>query len=280
MVILDDCQWAGELSCKLLRRWHAMAAGDTHLLVIAAFRTEEVGDDHLIRQSEPTTHVRLLPLEAEEVHKIVESMAGPLPDEAVELITRLAGGSPFMASAVLHGLVETGALLPGPDGWRAEPLAMADVSSSSRAAAFLTRRLELLPEQTIGLLSAGAVLGKEFELKIVAELASQRPAQAIAALDEARQLLWLRPDGDSCVFVHDRSRRPARAAHTGERDIHRRRRHLQQWALTRARCHFDAAGDSRSALPHALVAAEQARATRAETAEQQYRLPSEAYARR
>ncbi|MDD4270605.1 MAG: response regulator [Pirellulaceae bacterium] len=281
VVILDDCQWAGELSCKLLRRWHAMAAGDTHLLVIAAFRTEEVGDDHLIRQSEPTTHVRLLPLEAEEVHKIVESMAGPLPDEAVELITRLAGGSPFMASAVLHGLVETGALLPGPDGWRAEPLAMADVSSSSRAAAFLTRRLELLPEQTIGLLSAGAVLGKEFELKIVAELASQRPAQAIAALDEARQrrLIWLRPDGDSCVFVHDKIRAVLLARLTpGERrDIHRRAAaYLQQWAPHDARSlayHFDAAGDSRSALPHALVAAEQARAQHVlETAEQQYRI--------
>lgn len=284
VVILDDCHWAGELSCKLLRRWHGMAAeaaGDTYLLVVAAFRTEEVGEDHLIRQFEPTTHLRLLPLEAEEVRKIVESMAGPLPGEAVELIKRLSGGSPFMASAVLHGLVETGALLPGPDGWRAEPLAMADVSSSSRAAAFLTRRLELLPEHTIGLLSAGAVLGKEFELKIVAELACQQPSQAIAALDEARQrrLIWLRPDGASCVFVHDKIRAALLARLTpGERrDIHRRAAaYLQQWAPNDARSlayHFDAAGDSRSALPHALVAAEQARAQHVlETAEQQYRI--------
>ena len=28
LIILDDCQWAGELSCKLLRRWHAVAVGE------------------------------------------------------------------------------------------------------------------------------------------------------------------------------------------------------------------------------------------------------------
>ncbi len=35
-------------------------------------------------------------------------MAGPVPPEVDEAIVRLADGSPFMASAVLRGLVETG----------------------------------------------------------------------------------------------------------------------------------------------------------------------------
>ena len=39
-------------------------------------------------------------------------MAGPLPDEAVSVIERLAEGSPFMAAAALRGLVESGALVP------------------------------------------------------------------------------------------------------------------------------------------------------------------------
>ena len=42
-----------------------------------------------------------------------------------------------MASAMLRGMVESGALLAEPAGWRIEPLALADLQSSSRAAGFL-----------------------------------------------------------------------------------------------------------------------------------------------
>jgi signal transduction histidine kinase/DNA-binding response OmpR family regulator len=284
-VILDDCQWADELTCKLIRRWQALSAetapGARHVLLIAAFRSEEVSQDHLLRKMSPTTHLCLSPLAAGEVRQLIESMAGPLPEEAVEVVTRLAEGSPFMASAVLRGLVESGALEAKPGGWRIEPLAMADVSSSSRAAAFLTHRLGLLPLETIQLLSTGAVLGKEFELDTAAQLAQQTPAQAIAALDEARSrhIVWSRPDGASIVFVHDQIRSALldRLTPAQRQDLHSRAaRHFQQHASQRVAelaYHFDAAGDSQSALPYALQSAEQARSRHAlEIAEQHYRI--------
>ena len=68
-------------------------------------------------------------------------MAGPLPDAAVDVVRQLSGGSPFMASAVLHGLVESNALVPTRQGWRVEPLAIANLQSSSQAGSFLTHRL-------------------------------------------------------------------------------------------------------------------------------------------
>src|SRR5439155_14091388 len=99
-----------------------------------------------------------------------------------------AAGSPFLASAVLRGLVETGALVAEPSGgWRVEPLAMADVQSSRHAAAVLARRFELLPAEAVRLLSVGAILGKEFDLDFTATLAGQLPQEAIAALDGARR---------------------------------------------------------------------------------------------
>ena len=280
LIILDDCQWADELTYKLIRRWQADTSG-RNVLLIAAFRAEEVPEDHLLRRTNPSGHLRLSPFAPEDVRKLVESMAGPLPDDAVEVITRLAEGSPFMATAVLRGLVESGALVPGPQGWRTEPLAMADVHSSNRAAAFLTRRLELLPEETRELLATGAVLGKEFELDIAAHLAQQTPSQAIAALEEARQrhLAWSRPDGARYVFVHDRIRSSLLDHLTPEerKELHRRaafylREHAPQ-RISDLAYHFDAAEDSRSALPYALQAAEQARIQHAlEIAEQQYRI--------
>jgi signal transduction histidine kinase/DNA-binding response OmpR family regulator/tetratricopeptide (TPR) repeat protein len=282
LLILDDCQWADDLTYRLLRRWRGHVdgeAGPRNVLLIAAFRSEEVDADHPLRRVPSTVHLQLSPFSPEEIRQLTESMAGPLPDVAVKAIVDLADSSPFMASAVLRGLVESETLVREPEGWRVGELNFVDVQSSSRAAAFLAKRLDLLPADTLQLLSTGAVLGKEFELNIAAELASQSPAQAITALDVARQrrLVWLRPDGTRCVFVHDKIRSSLldRHAPAGKRRMHElAARYLQQVDPNRAAdisYHFDAADDSSSALPYALQAAEQARSQYAlEVAHQQY----------
>src|SRR5690606_12316505 len=152
-------------------------------MIIAASRSEEVAGDPLLRMIEKAATLRLPPLTASEVRQLAESMAGPLPDAAVETIERLAEGSPFMASAVLRGFVESGALVMEADGWHVDPALLADAGSSSRAASFLAQRLNLLPAETIKLLSIGAVLGKEFDLQMASRLAEQRTASAIRAID-------------------------------------------------------------------------------------------------
>jgi len=286
LLILDDCQWADELTCRLVRRWQASleegaSPEGRHVLVIAAFRTEEVPQDHLLRRVKASTHLRLAPFAPAQVRQLAESMAGPLPAEALEVVIRLAEGSPYMAAAVLRGLVESGALVADAEGWRVEPLALADVGSSSYAASFLARRLELLPEETTEFLSIGAVLGKQFDLDMAAELGHQTPAQAFTALDQARQrrLVWLRPDGARCVFVHDKVRTALldRLAPSRRQELHRRaaaflKAHAPENVSALA-YHFDAAGEEAAALPYALKAAEQARAQHAlEIAEQQYRI--------
>jgi signal transduction histidine kinase/CheY-like chemotaxis protein len=285
LILLDDCQWADELTFKLIRRWNT--DGEIHpevrrhVMLVVAFRAEEVAEDHLLRKFSAAAHLRLPPLNAEEVRQLIESMAGVLPQEAVEAVTRLAEGSPFMAAAVLRGLVECGALQPEAEGWVVDADAMADAGSSSRAASFLTRRLDLLPAETIEFLSAGAVLGKQFELEMAAALCELTPAEAIEALNEARQrqLVWIRPDGAQCVYIHDK----IRAALLERLSLaQRQRRHEQaaKYLMLHApdRCsdlayHFDAAGDAAAALPFALQAADQARSQYAlEVAEQQYRI--------
>jgi two-component system sensor kinase len=284
-MILDDCQWADELTFKLIRYWASVhkksPSTDSRLMMVVAFRSEEVSDDHLLRGVEPDGHIRLVPLHPMEIRQLVESMAGPLPDEAVDSINRIAQGSPFMASAVLRGFVESGALVADTDGWRIEPTALSDIGSSSRAASFLARRLELLPEPTTELLATGAVLGKEFDLDVTARLAQQDASSAIAAINEARQrqLVWLRPDGGQCVFVHDKIRAALleRLAPVQRRELHgRAARFLRQHSPERVAdlaYHFDAAGDGASALPFALEAADQARRQYSlEIAEQQYRI--------
>ena len=142
-VLLDDCQWADQLTLKVLSNWQRRTAtAGRPILLVAAFRSEEVPANHSLRKLRSVAHLTLPAFQAAHVRKLVESMAGPLPDKAMNVIERLAEGSPFMASAALRGLVESGALVAMPTGWRVESLAMADVQSSRHAAAFQLLRGE------------------------------------------------------------------------------------------------------------------------------------------
>ena len=285
VVVLDDCQWADELAMKLLERWSLRPGpaetAPRHVALVVAYRSEEIDTDHALRRLRSDAHLVLPPFRRQDVRRLVESMAGQLPPQAVELVEQLSEGSPFMASAVLRGLVESEALVADAEGWRIEPLAMANLQSSRHAAALLARRIELLPEDTLELLAIGAVLGKQFELHVAAVLAAQTPSQVIGALDVARQrhLIWVTHAGTQYEFVHDRVRETLleRLTDRQSRDLHHRAAlHLEKRDTPpnfELAYHFDAAGESRRALPYALAAAKQARAQHSlGIAEQQYRI--------
>ena len=116
---------------------------------------------------------------------------------------------------------------------------------------------------------------------MAADLAGHPSDDAIGALDEARNrhLLWVRPDGSMCVFVHDK----IRATLLDRLTLKERRKLHYQAALYLQKekpeahydlaYHFDAAGKSDLALDHAIRVAEEARRRHAmEIAEQQYRI--------
>jgi len=285
LIMLDDCQWADESAIKLITRWsESLAArheqvGNVALLV--AFRSDEVPADALLRSARGTLHLRLSKFDADDIRKLLESMAGPLPESIIQKVVLLADGSPFMASAILRGLVESGALVADQAGWQVEPRALADLQSSHHAASFLSRRIELLPPEAIELLTVGAILGKEFHLHSSIQLAGQDSKVALDAIELARErhLIWFRSRMDKCAFVHDKIREAFldRLSVEERKELHYRAACLLESSDSRnlfeLAYHYDAADKSERALQFAFEAAEQARLQHSlEVAEQQYRI--------
>lgn len=285
LMLLDDCQWADELTIKLLKRVAqsdaSLGSSQCSLMLVLSFRSEEVADDHLLRELEVTSAIKLQPLSSGEIRQLADSMAGTLPEEVAATIVRLSSGSPFMASAVLRGLVECQAIRPTESGWETDHEALADAGSSQQAGSFLARRLGMLPAGTLHLLSVGAILGKQFDLYTAQQLAGTTPGRAIEALEEVknRQLVWVRPNGSDCVFFHDKIRSTL-LDQLGSDD--RRRYHLSAARyfiensperVSDIAYHFDAGEDSVAAFSFAVMAAEKARSQYAlEIAEQQYQI--------
>ncbi|TAK00211.1 MAG: protein kinase, partial [Candidatus Manganitrophaceae bacterium] len=212
VVLLDDGQWADELTLKLLDHWKRRSGPEgeagRHVLVVLSFRSEEVPVDHSLRRMPASVRLRLDPFDPADVARLAESMAGRLPRQATDVVAQLSEGNSFMAAAVLQGLVEGGALIPEPSGWRIEPDRMAEVQASRRAAIFLARRLERLTLEALRLLSVGAILGKGFDLDFAGGLAGLTPEEASSAIEEARhrRILWVDAGGTRCHFAHDKIR--------------------------------------------------------------------------
>jgi PAS domain S-box-containing protein len=266
IVLLDDCQWADASTLKLLAEWPTESPCRT--VVIAAFRTEEVPAAHPLRKGRPIAHVSLTAFGTADVESLTESMAGTLPAAAIETVAALSEGSPFMAAAVLRGLVESGALVHEARGWRVDAARLADVQTSRRAALFLVRRLELLAPTTLDLLTVGAILGKEFDADLAAELCGQDADTVADGLSEAaqRRIVWPEEATGRVRFLHDKLREALLSRLTPDE---RATLHLR--AATRIEAlgadrtfelayHFDAARRDDLALPYALRAAESARA--------------------
>lgn len=286
VVLLDDCQWADDAMKALLARWQRerLESGlPNRLAIIAAFRGEEVPvDDPLRRVS--SRGIGLRPLDESGVAALLESMAGDLPAPVTAAVQRLSDGSPFMASAVLRGLVETGALFADQSGWRVDESLLESVQSSREAAVLLGRRLGLLPDDVLSLLRIGAVLGKQFEVDTAARLAALDGDAAIEALRlvQARHIVWLDRTSTVAAFVHDKLRETL----LGQIDaVHRQHLHqaiaedLERRGDASAydlAFHFSAAGEPSRALPYALIAAEEARARHSlAAAEAQFRIAAE-----
>lgn len=287
VVILDDCHWADDLTIKLIAQWHRTAVNGNgrHVSLVVAFRSEEVADGSALRALNPAFQLVLPPFDPRDVRKLAESMAGPLPQEAVDVVEKFGGGSPFMASAVLRGLVESATLIQGSAGWEIDPLALADVQSSHHAGAFLSRRIELLPADTLGLLTVAAVLGKEFDLETLAMVAGEAPPMAIVGLTEARRrhLVWSLGDGTEFAFAHEQVRAALRERLPEDelRELHdRAARCIEKATPDRVydlAYHYDAAGKQEHALPFALEGATEARSRHAlELAEQLFRIAGRA----
>jgi DNA-binding CsgD family transcriptional regulator len=91
-----------------------------------------------------------------------------VPAAAVDLLWAGSAGNPFLIEELLGGIVDSGLLTQGSDGWRMAERGAADMPVS--VARTVARRVEALGPQARELLSVAAVVGRRFPLAVVQEV--------------------------------------------------------------------------------------------------------------
>ena len=264
LLTIDDAQWMDDQSKRVLEAVNAIQPRHLTLLVFSR-PNDTVQADLTHRLTNPET-ITLHPIAPHAIKQLAESMAGPLPTEAIEVVKHYAEGSPFMATAVLRGMVESGVLTIHNRRWRIDTDKLSTFQAAEDAGQILSERLSQLPKQAKSLMIAAAVIGKDFNSDSAAELAGMPTEETASILQTVRKqrLVWTRPDS-TISFVHDKIRETL-LKETPDEIIRRMHgqygRHLEATAPSRVfdlAYHFDAANLHDLALPHSIEAAKLAR---------------------
>ncbi len=189
MLILDDLHWADRSTLQLLA-FLARRHGEHHLLILCTYRETDLARTHPLaetladlRRERLVERVSLHGLDAETVAALIGAIGGQAPPaEFAALVHAETEGNPFFVEEVLVHLAESGALAREGDQWvLTRPLDQLGVPEGVREV--VGRRLTRLGATTNRALSVGAVVGREFDLDVVARVAELSADELLDLLD-------------------------------------------------------------------------------------------------
>lgn len=268
VLFLDDVQWGDAASLDLLT-WLVRRLNGRPLLVLAAWRSEEVAADHRLRQllaeaqrAGTGAFVHLSRLDREAVAELVRSAAAKnagaeragAGQELVERLYRETEGQPFF-------LVEYLALLAS--GERTES---AEWSLPGGVRDLLRSHLNRVSETARQLLGAGAVVGRSFDYEILRQVSGRNEVETISAIEELiRQglIVEVKTETGGSELIHDFSHDKLRAVVYEEISLARRRllhRRAAETLVNRARLAREADALAEQIARHYQLAGEESQA--------------------
>jgi DNA-binding SARP family transcriptional activator len=195
VIVLDDLHWADKPTLALLR-YLVTAPEHNRLLVLATYRSSELSKDHALSQLLATMHrfagvtrLSISGLDHDEILRLVEAFAGHSLDGAggdlADLLQRETDGNPFFVREVLRHLVESGVVEQAASGQWVTGAALGAVPLPTSVREVIRVRIARLGEIVSQMLSVAAVIGREFEVELLARVSTIAEEDLLDALDRA-----------------------------------------------------------------------------------------------
>jgi len=230
LVVLDDLQWADELTLAFLKSCQSGILLGSRVLIVGSTRAEHARPavEQLIA-AEPERHLALTRLEREDVAAIIrDSVASDeVPPAWSEALQQHSEGNPFFVAEYLRAAAEQGAFTRDSTGAWVPPRSFpggGDLPVSLRRS--IDQRMQGLSAGSREVLKLVSVLGREFDSDwLVAYTGTGDVLDGDMALEElcARRILE-EPAPAHFRFVHDKIREACEAAISPElrADLHGR----------------------------------------------------------
>ena len=203
LLVLEDLHWADKQSLLLLR--HVIASTDPRrLLIVGTYRPTDLDVDHPLTDVLAAMHrephvqrVDVHGLSDTEVVDLLEAMAGHALDDAgiafAHAVHRETDGNPFFTNEIVRHLTETGVISQSDDGrWIAAPDFSIHDELPTSVREVIGRRVARLGMETEQTLRAAAVIGRDFELDLLARVTEQSEDRLLDLLDPAIRAVLIR----------------------------------------------------------------------------------------
>jgi eukaryotic-like serine/threonine-protein kinase len=228
LLIIDDLQWADDLSLAFLGSLSTSEFANKRLLILGLYRSEEVSAAIAkLEAGTQVTPIRLGRLDAPALSILVGDLLSDKPPAAfVQTLATHSEGNPFFVAEYLRAAAAEGVLERTAEGWRVATKAADAPPDGDELAlppslhSLLERRLAALTESTQRITEVAAVLGRQLRAPMLAAVASASDEKIASAIREMlqRQVVELVSE-DSLRFMHDKTREAAYARIDSERRV-------------------------------------------------------------
>jgi class 3 adenylate cyclase len=202
VLVLDDLQWADQGSLLMLR--HLATAGQvTRMLVIGTYRDAGLDGSHPLTEALAALHrqarlsrIELTGLDDAEVVALLQAAAGSTLDDTgmslAHAVHRETDGNPFFVSEMLRHLSETGAIYRDATGrWTAAD-ALEQMALPESVRVVIGARVGRLGQDAARMLSVAAVIGRDFDLDLLALATQTSEDELLDVLDAAASVALVR----------------------------------------------------------------------------------------
>jgi predicted ATPase len=195
LLVLEDLHWADRGTLDLLLHLGRNLQG-AKLLVVATYRDFEVDRTHPLsavlaelRRGAPFGRIHLPGLSIDEVRHLMEAIIGEEVRWAfAEAVHRQTEGNPLFVEEVLRFLVEEGHITRKDGRWHRVGATSLESCLPTGLRDVIGRRLARLSPACSALLALAAVIGREFRLDTLTQVAGLAEDSVIAGLEEATRV--------------------------------------------------------------------------------------------
>jgi PAS domain S-box-containing protein len=220
-LFLDDLQWLDAATLDLIEHLTTHSEAP-HLLLVAAYRDNEVGPAHpllrtfdAIRKAGASVHeIVLSPLRVDDVGQLIADALHCKPARArplAQLVHEKTGGNPFFAIQFLASLAEEGLLAfdPVAPSWRWDVKRIRTKAYTDNIVELMAGKLKRLSGPAQEALKQLACLGNVAEVATLARVHGETEEAIHATLWEAVHAGLVFPEDGSYKFLHDRIQQAA-----------------------------------------------------------------------
>jgi class 3 adenylate cyclase/tetratricopeptide (TPR) repeat protein len=269
---IEDLHWCDASSLQALERLLPLGGSDPVAFVITTRPEPDSVGASILDRAIRGGHARRIELHAlppGSDRALVASLVGEgsLPPALLERLLETGSGNPFFLGELVRSLIDAGTLVPANGGWSvAASEAMPPLPPTVERV--LLARIDRLPDEDRGVLTAAAVLGRRFRADALADLLGRDPGAALRRLSKG-DLVRAEPPDHAFAHVLVQETAYATLLRKRRRELHARAAaaieaagEAEAQAAVLAR-HHAGAGNTQDAVRWFVLAADRAQAVSA-----------------